>query len=339
MTDLTPLFNQCVEIVQSEINHGSKKNEPTKLPDYLITDTFHKECKEFYNHLVGLNILLGEIKSSYLSVNYDDPYNKKKTLSIEDKNKLDEDFQIKLQALYEKLKVLQYYENQRQSKFTTKESWITNIFGNEEKDIKEVYYLSLISHRTQMLKFLNETINNTNKNFEHLQRKRTQREKQLNLLNFQNLEEDINIDNINDNITDFNDTDIDGVVHNSTGLDLDAEGSSGGVTLTQEQIQDLESENKQFLNLKSNQLKKVENLQTSMVDIINLQNEITSHIETQSNQIMNLIDNQDQINVDLKQGNRNLTKTTSRNKRGSNIIIFTCIIMGVLLLFIDYISF
>lgn len=315
MTDLTPLFNQIVTIVEDEFRTSIKTPEK-KVLDYLINDSFTRESFELYKHVVSLNTFVEQIKQPYVSINDEND----SRLTIDDKNKLDEDFQIKLQVLFEKLKFLQKYESSREVT-KPKSHWISTMFGDEEEDSKQLYLVSLGSHRNQVLKFLSESLNNCSKNFQLLQRRRSQRERQLNLLNFQNLE-----DNIDLNIP----------------IDLDEQEQFVSFEneipqMSEEQIQEYESENKTLLDLKTNQLKKVENLHSSMVDIINIQSEITHQIETQSDQIMNLIDNQDQINLNLSQGNKNLTKATSRNKRSANIIIYTSIILGILILCMDYI--
>ncbi|EGV60646.1 syntaxin ufe1 [Yamadazyma tenuis] len=314
MADLTPLFNQVVSIVQEEFRDSIQINRLNK-DEYAINDTFTKESKGLYRYIIGLNSFLEQIKQPYLAINDD---NDTKGLSIDDKNKLDEDFQIKLQALYEKLKVLQNYEKKRQV-HKPKGHWISNMFGDEEEDMKQLYFVSLSNHRNQVLKFLSESLNNSGKQFQKLQKKRIQRERQLNLLNFQNLEDDLDLD--------IPATELDGPISWENEVPQ----------LSPGQIQEFESENETLLSLKNTQLKKVETLHTSMVDIMNMQAEITYQIESQSSQIMNLIDNQDQINFDLTSGNKNLTKATSRNKKSANIIITTNIILGILLLIMDYI--
>ena len=84
MTDLTPLFRQCVDIVQQEY-----KTQPTtaKQP-YYLNDTFIKETTDFFHVLTNLNQFINETKSSYLAINDDT----KLAGSIDDKNKIDEEF-------------------------------------------------------------------------------------------------------------------------------------------------------------------------------------------------------------------------------------------------------
>lgn len=318
MTDLTPLFNQCVDIIQAELKPPTPQPHQSNLQ---VHDTFNKESRQLYQQALELNSFLQQIKQLYLAINYDDPSSN--GLSIDDKNKLDEDFQIKLQTLYEKLKILQNYENKRESispLANKKKNWVQSLFGDDDE---ETYYMSLGHHRNQILRFLSDTLNNCSKNFQKLANQRHQREKQLNLLNFQNLEEDIDLDKPQPQFSDIETFEID---------------DKPQPQLDQQQIQEFEAENQTFLTRKTNQLKQVEKLHNSMVDIINIQTEITYQIENQSNQIMNLIDNQDQINLDLTAGNKKLTSATGKNKRSANIIVVTSIVLGLLILFMDYIS-
>lgn len=344
MSDLTPLFKQCVEIVQDKFgdslkkDYDSKKNRLDSTEDrYIIKDTFIKECIEFHGFLMNLKSFINQIKSPYLSINDESSYGQADdSLSIEDKNKIDEEFKFKIQQLYEKLKLLQTYEQKRQSAIPKSSTgWIGGLFGSEEQDDNELFQNTVNTHRTQILRSINDLTNHVNKNFESLQRQRYRREKQLDLLNFQNLEDDMDF-NYNEPYDGIHG--VNGSEQLETQWDVDNEEDVSEQKLTQEQIQEFNTENQEFLTLKTNQLKQVENLHHSMVDIVNLQAELSYQLEVQSDQIDNLLDNQSQVEIDVKQGNRNLDKATNRNKKGSSIIISTCITLGFLLLFLDYIS-
>lgn len=336
MLDLTPLFWRCVAIVQTELPKSSLQAKTAAKTDqnsqsYTVSDTFIKECHQFYENLVKMNGFLAQVRPAYLAISDDfSNYGKaRNTLSQDDKNKIDEEFKFKLQELYQKLKLLQKYEARRQELSVSKANpgLFSSYFGTED-DEKDLFNSTISRHRTQILRSLNDTTNSTNKRFEGMQRRRFERERQLSLLNFQNLEED-----------DLNDMlelqTYDAVYENEQGAALE---EAEAPALSQELIQELETENKAFLALKTNQLKQVENLHTSMVDIVNIQAELTFHLETQSEQIDNLLQNQSQVEVDLRMGNQSLTKATGRNKRGSNMIITACLVLGCLVLFIDYVS-
>lgn len=332
MTDCTPLFRQCVDIVSRDLLLDVVKTVAEKKP-YYVADTFMKECNEVYHNLVKLSTFIAEVRPLYLQTNDGlSSFKKdaKNALSLADKNKLDEEFKLKVQKVFEKLKYLQEYEQKRNTLVDskTKRRGLLSVFSADDSDPVSVYYSTLFAHRTQILRFLGNTTLTVNSLFERMQRKRYDREKQLNLLHFQNLddEEDDAFPIPNEFNSDF-----------QVALEEDAQ-SQAASQLSQQQIQELLKENEQFLAMKTNQFKQVEKLHHSMVDIVKLQTELTTHLETQAEQIQNLLDNQDQIAIDLRLGNRSLSSATNRNKRGSNLIITTCLVLGCLLLFVDFIS-
>lgn len=331
MSDLTPLFRQCVNIVAKELGRSVQK--PVKPPVYLVHDTFVKECDSMYGNLVQMAKFVGEIRPLYLQVN--DEFSRfdkgaSKGLSVDDKNKIDEDFKVKVQQIYEKLKFLQSYERKRTQCVESRhkgKGFISGLFASED-DPQQIYDITLSSHRTQILRFLSDTTRTVNTAFEQMQQKRHVREKQLNLLHFQNLNDE-DLDDVDAYRQDY---------HFDVVQDEEESNGSFDELLTQEQIQELQQENKELLTMKTNQFKQVEKLHNSMVDIVKLQTELTMHLETQAEQINNLLDNHDQVEVDLRMGNRNLSKATNRNKRGSNLIITTCYMLGILILLVDYVS-
>lgn len=300
--DRTPLFNQCVAIVQQELSSATPSHDT---PPFLVHDTFNKECRQLYVHIISVNAFLSEIRIPYLS--------ETEQLSIDDKNKVDQDIQIKVQAVVEKLKILEKYETARQATIKPKSTWFGDYFGDEDEEIKSVYFTQIKNHRNLVLRFLATCINYTSHYLQDLQRQRTSRERQVDLLNFQNLDDHVIYDQV-DSHTDDN-----------------------PMKLNDQQLQELQVENSHLLELKANQLEQVESLHTSMVDIINLQSEISYHIQLQLDQIMSLIDTQHEVTADMGKGNKQLRGATARNKRAANMLVYGCFILGVLLLMMDYI--
>ncbi|CAK7909615.1 syntaxin Ufe1p [[Candida] anglica] len=348
MSDLTPLFQQCVSIVETsqlagdsrkrKAARGDKENSSTKSSGFHIQDTFLKECLEYRVLLAQLDGFVTEVRPHYLEVHDQSSVVRgNNALSIEDKNKIDEDFQFKVQQLYEKLKVLQTYEQKRRQVEHSKKDkgMLSAIFGSEQDDDMELFWTTIAVHRTQILKSLNELTNGVGKKFEQLQRKRFKRERDLNLLNFQNLNEGVGDDlevDMNTTSTSWKDY-IDQEIQ-ETEEDMPQETPG----LSQQFLQELSQENSALLSLKETQLTQVEKLRTSMMDIVNLQTELSFQLEAQSEQIESLLDNQGQIEMDVRSGNQSLNKATSRNKTGSRIIITTSIVVAFLILFLDYIS-
>lgn len=335
MTDLTPLFNQCVDIVSKELRLSVKDVTPKyDPPSYLVKDTFIKESLELYEYLTNLSSFVTKIRPYYLQVN--DEFTKiersgSSHLGFEEKNKIDEEFKLKIQLIFEKLKFLQAYQRKQTELAEAKQQkkgFLNSIFGAGDMDPESLYNVSIASHRTQILRFLSETATNVNHAFETMQKKRFDREKQLSLLHFQNIDDD----DLNGSADPFKSGyQFDVVAEENETLE------NGFSQLSQEQIQELKEENKEILTRKTNQFKQVEKLHNSVLDIVKLQTEISMQLETQAEKIENLLENQDQIDLDLRQGNKTLTKATNRNKRGSNLIVSTCIFLGVLILILDYI--
>lgn len=314
MTDLTPLFRQCVDIVQSEYKAGLTTSVG---PAYLLDDTFIKECKDFFHVLTNLNQFINETKSNYLAINDDTKV--AGSLLIDDKNKIDEEFNYKVQQMYKRLNLLETYETKRQSLLPQPKSSVWFSFLDEPND-QDLYFETLSNHRMQVLRFLMETLNHVNKRFESIQQKRLARERQLNLLNFQNFDdgEDLNDDTL---------------------PTLDQIQQVPELQLSQQQLQQLETENQEFLNMKTSQLKQVEKVQQSILDIVNIQNELAFKLQDQGTQIESLLDSHADVETEVQMGNRTLSQAKKKNKRGANMLVMLCIVLGVLLVLVDYVSF
>lgn len=340
MTDLTPIFLKCVDIISKDFTLVLPKHKKTPLSEapFLVKDSFSKDCLEVYQNLNRLSTFVTQIKPLYLQNN--DEYSRyesdTKRLTAEEKNGIDEEFRMKVHQINEKLKYFRMYEQKRNELFLTLKKnagGLLSFFGDDQEDEVSTYNTTLTSHRAQMILFLSNTIHKCNSAFEKMQRQRYERERQLNVLHFQNLDEEEDLDSYNNYKTDFKMN----VLNTENGESV-SKVFGNNSEISEELLQELTQENQQLLLSKENQFKQVEKLHTSMLDIVKLQSELTMHLEQQGEQIGNLIDNQSQVELDLRQGNRTLTKATERNKRGSNLIVATCIILGFLLLFIDYVS-
>lgn len=327
MTDLTPLFKQCVEIVQSEYK-TSPDIKTYKQPPYILKDTFIEESHDFYKVIINLNQFINEMKSNYLAINDDTKVSG--SLTIEDKNKIDEEFNFKVQQMYKQLNHLEAYETKREKLIPSKQQstgWFS--FLEDEPNDQEIYFETISTHRKQILRFLMDSLNIVSKKFEVIQQRRISRERQLNLLNFQNFEDDEDL-NVDDN---FPLPTLDQIQQSPADDDKEYQ-----LDLSQQQIQELELENQEFLNMKTNQLKQVEKVQQSIVDIINIQNELSFKLQSQGDQIGNLMDTHAQVETEVKMGNKTLNQATKKNKRGANMLVTLCIVLGLLMLLIDYIS-
>ena len=72
--------------------------------------------------------------------------------------------------------------------------------------------------------------------------------------------------------------------------------------LSQQQTQQLETENQEFLNMKTSQLKQVEKVQQSILDIVNIQNELAFKLQDQGQQIESLMDSHADVQTEVQMG-------------------------------------
>jgi syntaxin 18 len=340
MADLTPLFKQCVEIVESEPRQAAKApGAPASAAAhelFRINDTFVKECVDFRRLLAKLDAFIDNARTQYLEV-HDGLDARSQALTVADKNKIDEDFQGELQQMFEKLKLLQRYEQDRRDKFVASRrgrggaGWLSAVFGSDDDDLG-LFQATAGTHRTQILRSLNELTTNVSKKWDSLQRQRHQRERQLNVLNFQDLGDGELLDA-------YLAPSVDPTGPAAEWLEpqLPPEEQQQQQQQQQQLQASLDAENQELVALKTNQFQQVEKLRNSMLDIVSLQAELSLQLETQSQQIDTLLENQGQVEIDVRMGNRSLTKATARNKTGSRIIITTSLVVAVLILFLDYI--
>ncbi|KAG7664056.1 UFE1 [[Candida] subhashii] len=341
---------QCVNIVQSGLgddpsldydkSQTRKQGDDDSVP-YIIKDTFIKETLDFYKMLTSMHQFIKEIKSPYLAIN-DDSNAVVGSLSIQDKNKIDEEFNVKIQQMYKKLTHLETYESKRQELTNSISGgssggghshggWLGSILGaDDEPSDQEIYYTTMTIHRKQILRFLMETLNHVNKEFDALQHKRLTREKQLNLLNFQNFLED---EDLNDEFADIDQYSSTQLAAVQDGEHIEQE------PISQQQLQELELENSEFLTMKTNQFQQVEKVQKSILDIINIQNELSFKLTSQGETIGNLMETHSQVEIEVEMGNKTLQKATKKNKRGANLLVILCVTLGFFILLVDFISF
>lgn len=314
--DLTPLFNQCTKIVLSELKSSVKPPKKNHNAEFIVDDTFIKECGEFDAVIDNLERFVTRVKPTYQDID---------NFSVDEKTQVDQDFSIQMQKMYQKLKLLQEYENKReQVTKAPRKGVIATLLGDVLE--KELWQTQVATHRTQILKYLNIRLNAVSKLFDAIQRKRMQRERQLNLLNFQNIDDDGGMDTNNQDYA-------------ALLQEEEQRHQLAAPQFTDVQVQQLEQENKELLALKLKQLKLVEQLHTLMVDIVNLQAELTFQLETQADQIDNLMDAQLQMEVDVTLGNKEMRLATRRNKRAANILVTLIYCIGVLILVVDFVKF
>lgn len=108
--------------------------------------------------------------------------------------------------------------------------------------------------------------------------------------------------------------------------------------LTQEQLQMLETEHEELLHQKNEQLKKVEKINKTILDIVSLQSDISANLQVQSQNINNILDSQEDIDLNIKEGNKQLTKAKRAAGRTAKMTTIIAIVLGILIIFLDYVG-
>ncbi|CCE64968.1 hypothetical protein TPHA_0J01460 [Tetrapisispora phaffii CBS 4417] len=341
MSSLTELFKQYVNIIeesQQNITSVKKSQEEVSKDDYIVDkssfkhlkDSFLTECSDLMKYLRELRKVLATLEPQY---------NADSKMSEMDKDDFDTEFRLQLQQYVSKFKHLQKYENERQQLIETqiianKNSFLNFLNGTNPETI-ELHYKSVNEFRLGVLRSLSIWLNKISNQFTNLQQERIAFQRKFEAL-------DLN--------SDFNITppsfEVEPPVLLSVSQSQPQESVQDEIKhyneamskLSQEQIQLLETEHEELLNMKNDQLKKVENINKTIMEVVSLQNELASHLSVQSQNINNMMDNQDDIEVNIKQGNKQLTKAQKKAGKAAKLTTYSAIFIGILLLLLDYIS-
>ncbi|ODQ81059.1 hypothetical protein BABINDRAFT_33635 [Babjeviella inositovora NRRL Y-12698] len=311
MKDLTPLFTQCVRICEKELT----LQQPKPHKHATIADTFMKECHELHTSIGVLGRFLGEIRTAYLLSSS----NRKDALSDQQKNEIDEETSAQLQQFVQKLKFLEKYEKKRQEVGHKAAGGFW-----ESLDGPSVYETTVNTFRSNVLVYLSQLLQTVSVTLTALQSKRLQRQKEISMSDYQNIEEFRPLRATSPDQLSYDDN----AAYQAIQAELAA--PSNQVLLQ------LESENKQLLSQKTNDLQKIHKIESSITDIISLQNDLNLTLSAQTQTINTLIENQEEMEVNMSLGNKNLKKAGGRNSLTSRIIILMCIVLGSFLLAMDY---
>lgn len=355
MSDLTPLFNKYISIINenrsanesdSEIEkkvNSKKANESTTTKNVADekTNIFMQECKDLFKSITGLQKILIPIEAQYLS---------DVELDEEEKDNIDTEIRLQFQKYIQKFKMLENYDKQlcllsdEQIRVAEKVSLLNILQSNKENNVK-LAYETRNQFRKGVLQSLNLLIKLVTQRFTSLQEKRLAYQNKFESLNFNETLEDTPVDHFNEikdteyielnpdiNIsyskTQIEDNPYEEVKHYEKTISK----------LTQEQIQLLETEHEELINQKNDQLKKIENINKSITDIVSIQNELALHLQNQSQNINTIMDNQDDIEVNLQEGNKQLKKAQQSASRTAKMTTYTAVCLGILILLLDYVG-
>lgn len=357
MSDLTEIFkNCCISYRDENIGINATRNQKPKR--HILYDTFQDECTALKRHLAELEKLIIDVKPLYLS---DD----KILMSNNEVKQLDNDVKIQLKEFTNKYSFLSQYEIKRyntlvEHKSTFKINSLINkaknkVFNASEMNnskngtFEEQVFLS--QYRQGCLAFLKLNIVEISEMFNDLQKEKMRKEQKLNNLDFNKIHQEINTQNALHSISTpsmLEETAVENIdkVTYSTGYNHGNAAREHEVMeyqevlqkLTQEQVQELEVENSNILQEKDSQLNELNQLSNRLFEISSLTSELNMQLSQQSQNINLILDNQDSINLELKQANRQLNSKSGRMNFSAVMISYMAIIMGIIILFLDYIN-
>ncbi|EJS41690.1 ufe1p [Saccharomyces arboricola H-6] len=346
MPDLTPIFQKYVTVIdetkkaqsgkddhakeekQEDIENSDERNE-------IVNDSFIKECAKLLKFIIELNKVIKQVEKNYL-----DDLN----MSDVEKDEFDMECRLQIQQYFKKFEFLENYETERHSlllqKFQSKPHRWSKLLPNKNNNGKHVIHPQEIEQgvyefRLGILRCLNLWIKYISSRFTAIQQERLILE---NKMNFNSTPVPPTPNNVEDFPADTIDISVSQSAPVETVQDEVKHYEETISKLTQEQLQVLETEHSELLNQKNEQLKKVETINKTILDIVNIQNELSNHLTVQSQNINLMLNNQDDIEINIKKGNKELRKAKRAAGRTAKMTTYAAIILGIFILFVDYVG-
>lgn len=328
MTNLTPLFREYVTIIEKNDDQQAvgHQDEVWHVKQYEIKDSFMKECCQLLNLLLELRKVLKMAEPQYMG---------EKDMTEDEKDDFDTEFRLQLHQYFQKFKLLEKYEQERQflvsEKVLKPNTHGLNLFKSDGYDSKiALYHNSNNEFRSGVLRSLSMLLNTVSALFSSMQQERLAAQRK-----FETLDLNSTPDELNEILS------ISSVSQSKAVETAQEELKAYEDTiskLTQEQVQMLETEHEELLTQKNEQLKKIETINKTILDIVSLQSDISVNLQAQSQNINSILDSQDDIDINIKEGNKQLTKAKRSAGRAAKMTTIVAIILGVLILFLDYIG-
>lgn len=261
-----------------------------------------------YLHIRELRRVLNAVKPSYLLT---------EGLSDDEKDEIDMKSRIELKKYNERLIFLEEYEKKRcQSK------QFYNLFPKSQSN-------SINKHREGVLLSLNYELKQVSKMLIEMQETRLMRRRDLEIGDYEAKVLKASLNNSNSNNNNF-------LIEEEEAQQQ--KNVNNYQELSKDQLQILQSENNEILNEKLQDLAKVEQIFQSVVEISQLETQLSEHLTVQSENINNLVNDNDFIQDDLIEGNKHLRRAKDKGNYSIKIVIITSVLMGVILLFFDFIN-
>lgn len=326
MTNLTSVFKEYVNIIegggQREKNAQTDAKETKK---YILKDSFIKECQQLLRLLIELRKVLKSVEPKYMS---------ERDMTESDKDDFDTEFRLQFHQYVQKFKLLENYENKRQElviqKFLTPQAHMIHLFQGSADSNMSLYYHANNDFRSGVLKSLSMWLSIVSSQFSTMQQERLVSQRKFEtldlnsepgepdgLVSVRSVSQSHLIESTQDEVKTYEDTIS---------------------KLTQEQLQMLETEHEELLHQKNEQLKKVEKINKTILDIVSLQSDISANLQVQSQNINSILDSQEDIDFNIKEGNKQLTKAKRAAGRTAKMTTIIAIVLGILIIFLDYVG-
>lgn len=329
MGNLTPLFLEYVTIIEGEGQQEARTGDDEKwdLKQFEIKDSYMKECHQLLRLLWELRKVLKTVEPQYMG---------DKDMTEEDKDDFDTEFRLQLNQYVQKYKVLEKYETERQR--LVAENVLSpgahgfHLFKKDMNDSKiSLYHLTNNEFRSGVLRSLSMVLNLVSSLFSSMQQERLATQRKFETLDLNSTPDDefgeiVGISSISQSSP---------VETAQEELKIYEDTIS---KLTQEQLQVLETEHEELLTQKNEQLKKIETINKTILDIVSLQSDISANLQSQSQNINSILDSQDDIDINIREGNKQLTKAKRSAGRTAKMTTIMAIVLGVLILFLDYVG-
>ncbi|VEU22788.1 DEKNAAC103882 [Brettanomyces naardenensis] len=355
--DQTSFFRQCVRIYEEEFlrrdpslkekvgrgkQGGHHHSKLAAIVDFSPTNAFVKDSVEVNSTINELNLFIKDIQKEYQLWN-------SKRMPDKAKDEIDYTFKLQLGMLHKRVAGLQEYA-ELLNKRSQEAGGIS--LGHISRNLATMgeygQYIQIESDtvcemRLNVVKALGIRLTKVSDSFVALSSKRLARKKEHD--------------------RSYLETNVDyrgatpGSVSTSTvpfSIEMDKSSTSsfgvpiqGGVsetyqdlngTLEPQQLQQLSKENEDLqLRLKDENLESVTKVEGSVVEVSSMINEIALQLNLQNDSLNTLSGFQDDIMSNVTMGNKQLVKANDRAKDSGRNLSYLIIILGVLLLLVDYI--
>lgn len=326
MTNLTSVFREYVGIIEED---GSRKREEQAddldAKQYVSKDSFIKECQQLLRLLIELRKVLKSVEPKYMG---------DQDMTESDKDDFDTEFRLQFHQYVQKFKLLEDYEHRRQQmvteKFLTPQAHMMHLFQGGTDAKLSLHHHANNDFRSGVLKSLSMWLNIVSSQFSTMQQERLVSQRKFETMDLNaglgEPEDPVSVSSVSqshlvettqDEVKTYEDTIS---------------------KLTQEQLQMLETEHEELLHHKNEQLKKVEKINETILDIVSLQSDISANLQVQSQNINSILDSQEDVDLNIKEGNKQLTKAKRVAGRTAKMTTFFAIILGILILFLDYVG-